>query len=118
MLLFMFLFPIENMIIWKLGGSSNSQEVIMSVPTGLTVSIFSLKYIPKISDIIKLRKFSTFLYCIQAWPMWVLGYFFDTNNIINQFIVFALIMLFGIIFFELYEYVQRKSNWKFWNYMV
>lgn len=118
MLLAIILFTAENLIIWKLGGSSNSQEVITSVPTGFLVSVFSLKYVPKISSTIILRKFSTFLYCIQAWPMWILGHFFNTAAIINQLIVFALIILFAGIFFELYKLVQKKTQWKFWSYMV
>lgn len=112
------LFTIENLLIWKLGGSSNSQEVIASVPVS-SITVFSIKYQPTIFSTAMYRKFSTFLYCIQAWPMWILSHFIDTNhNIINQIIFFIAIVVFALVFFELYKLVQKKTQWKFWSYMV
>lgn len=119
MLSCLIIFMIENYIIWKLGGSSDSQEVISSVPVSSAIAIFSIKWQPTIKSTTMFRKFSTFLYCIQAWPMWIMGHFVNINQgILNQIITFVTILVFAIISFEIYEMVKKKTQWQFWNYMV
>lgn len=118
-LIFFILFTIENIIIWKLGGSSNSQEVITSVPVSALAAILSIQWQPSIASTKIYRKFSTFLYCVQAWPIWILGHFLNVeSNILNEIIVFSAILLFAIVTFEIYLFVQKKTKWNFWNYMV
>lgn len=118
-LVFLTLFVIENIIIWKLGGSSNSQEVIMSGPTSASMAILSIKWQPSITSTLMYKKFSTFLYCVQAWPMWMLGHFINIeSSFLNEVIVFGAIMVFAFVTFKIYLLVQKKIQWKFWSYMV
>lgn len=118
MLIMLAIFLIENFFIWKMGGLSNSQEVITTVPTSFSIALFSIKYQPNISSTSVLRQFSTFLYCVQAWPMWILGHFLNTASIVDQLAEFICIVVFALVCFQFYRLIKSKTKWQFWSYMV
>lgn len=113
------LFIVEYLIIEHFGGSPYSQEVITTVPTSTVVALFSLKWQPKF-DRPGIRKFSTFLYCFQWYPLVILGRLFNLNSVSlkEQVILFLGIILSAEITYLFYEYVCQKMNWKFLNYIV
>lgn len=115
--LLVLLFVIENFVIWHFGGSSNSQEVITTVPTSTFVAIFSLKWEPKVKTM-TCRKFSTFLYCSQMWIFFILSKFFLLTSFVNELITFILVILISFIGYKIYDWIKNTTEWPFWRYMV
>lgn len=111
------LFLIENFVVHKLGGISNSQEVITTVPTSFIASVVSLKWQPKFTNI-EVRQFSTFLYCIQSYPLLILGKWIKTVHLVGQIEMFISVTLIGLVAYTLYKWIGRESQWKFWQYLV
>lgn len=112
------LFMLENFLVYKMGGLISSDETILTVPTSILLVMFSLKYNPNIKNTVVLRNFSTFLYCDQAWFIFILGHFIRLNSIFNDCISFILVIIFSFLVFKIYEYISVNTKWKFWNYMV
>lgn len=116
---------LENLIVSHLGGWLSNDETILTMPTSLVIFIFSILYIPKIDkkQSAHLRKFSTFLYCFQAWPLAVFDYWNSSKLHITSFTTsvatnFIFVMITAFVGFVIYDYVARKTHWKFWHYMV
>lgn len=114
-------FYIENVIVKLLGGSISNDETILTVPTSLVVVIFSILYTPNISNTTPLRKFSTFLYCFQAWALAIFdhfNYFIGLQNTTSEITKFVFVMITAIIAFQIYTFISRKTRWGFLGYMV
>lgn len=114
------LFLVENFLIKKYGGISNSEEVFTTVPTSFSITVLSLKWNPNINNTIKYRNFSTFLYCFQEWPLVICGKYlhFTANYNLTGIIKFIIIILTTFLFFKLYIIVKEKTKWIFLSYMV
>lgn len=111
------IFLLENFIVYKLGGISNSQEVITTVPTSWVAALISLKWQPKFTNI-EVRQFSTFLYCIQSYPLYVLGKWIITDHLVGQMEMFISVVLIGLVAYIIYKWIWRESKWKVCQYLV
>ncbi|MBA2914639.1 acyltransferase family protein [Limosilactobacillus frumenti] len=116
---------LENLIVSHLGGCLSNDETILTMPTSLVIVIFSIIYIPRINEVQSesLRRFSTFLYCFQAWSLAVFDYLNSNKFHITSFTTtavmdFIFVMITACVAFFIYDYVARATHWKFWNYMV
>lgn len=107
------LFLTENYFIYQMGGVINSEEVITTVPTSVAVSTFSLKWEPKIRTI-NIRNYSTFLYCIQDWIIYLIWKFLTTN----VYLSFILVLFLTLIIFKLYWLIRKNTNFKMLTYLV
>lgn len=117
-IILLLLFILENYIIFKVSGLSNSEEVITTAPTSFALTCVGLKWNPKIKNTKTIRKYSTFLYCSQAWPLFILPRIITLSGTIREITFFILIIVLTFIAFRIYEWVQKKTQWKFWSYMV
>lgn len=115
------LFLIENFVIKMTGGIINSEEVFTTAPTALVGSLVAIRWQPNIGNTINIRSFSTFLYCAQQWGLVVWDKFTHILNInflgINV-LEFVFIVVSSYIFYLLYKWINAKTQWKFWSYMV
>ena len=116
-ILMILLFMVENFVIYKLGGSSNSQEVITTVPTSLSTSLLAIKWQPDFSRI-SIRQFGTFVYCMQSYPLFVLAKYIKIDHLIGQGITFCLVIGFSLVTYWIYKWIRKETDWKFLEYMV
>lgn len=114
-------FYLENVIINSLGGSISNDETILTVPTSAILVILSIRYQPKFNNTTSLRRFSTFLYCLQAWGLAIFdhfNYYLQLQNIAGYISDFIFVMFFAMISYLIYNYIRKITHWKFLNYMV
>ena len=116
-ILMIVLFIIENYVIYKLGGSSNSQEVITSVPTSLSSALLAIKWQPNFSHI-SIRQFGTFLYCMQSYPLFVLAKYIKIDHLTGQIITFCLVIGFSLVTYWIYKWIRKETKWSFLGYAV
>lgn len=111
--IFILIFLVENILVFKAGGSYTSEEVFSTVPTtcitAITASLINLRSL----NTFKLRQFSTFLYCSQKWPLIIFEKFYIMNNNIYLFIS-VLVMCF--ILYIIYIYTYGKFRFSFLKY--
>ena len=115
------LFYLENLVISLLGGSISNDETILTVPTSLVIVILAILYTPSLRQTTSLRKFSTFLYCFQAWGFAVFDHFnysLKLQNTTAAITDFIFVMSTALIAFVIYNFIRNKTQWKIWNYMV
>lgn len=119
--LFLILFLVENFVIRMSGGISHSEEVFTTAPTAFAASLVAIKWRPNIVNTINIRNFSTFLYCAQQWGLVVwnkLMHIFNINFLGINVLEFIFIVASSYMFYLLYKWIRRRTQWKFWNYMV
>lgn len=115
------LFYLENVAIKLLGGWLSNDETILTAPTSLFLVIFSINFMPKISSTTFFRQFSTFLYCFQAWGLAIFDYlnnFMKLGVTTSEISKFVFVIVLAVITFLIYTYIRKKTQWKFWQYMV
>lgn len=123
-LIFLVLFITENYIIFKLGGSINSEEIFTTVPTSLSMVLFALNWQVKIQKDILIRNFSTFLYCNQIWPIRLINKFLvlihmgNENNVSVQLILFLGVIVESLVLFLIYLKLRKSKKWIVLNYLV
>lgn len=118
------LFTIENYIVFNLGGSVNSEEVLTTVPTSLSMVLFSLNWQVKIKKDILVRNFSTFLYCNQIWPIRLITKFLvlmhmnNEHDISTQLFLFIGVIVESLILFLIYVKLRKSKKWAILNYLA
>lgn len=123
MITLLILFIAENVFIYTIGGIIDSEEVITTVPTSLMVSIFSLKFNFKISNLGTglLRNFSTFLYCVQNYPRQIGIKFLSvtpTSQVLLKVVFELWVIAFAIVCFSLFIYLRKKHSLGIFEYIV
>ncbi|MQB96081.1 hypothetical protein DN440_10160 [Lactobacillus reuteri] len=111
----LFAFFVENIIIHSLGGSYTSEEVLLTLPTSIALFLLAINISPRLKNSIHIRRMSTFIYCVQVWPitiMWLLQ--ITSNHIIIYFIVVCMIL----IAYYFCMFLSKKVNCKYLDYLV
>ncbi|MGX5165336.1 acyltransferase family protein [Limosilactobacillus reuteri] len=113
------LFIIENILIHHFGGKYTSEEVITTVPTSILLSLVAFNWNPQIDKSIHLRNLSTFLYCVQVWPITVIR---KTLSILGltglYFIQFMFVISISILLYYIYIFFQKKYKQSLLQFMV
>ena len=119
-LLMLFLFMLENIIIHYIGGIYTSEEVITTVPTSVLLSLVSFNWNPHISNSIHIRNISTFLYCVQIWPLVIMQRVLEIYHLgnVSHLILFVTVMIISTMLYLVYAFLRRKGKFKFLKFMV
>lgn len=119
LILFIFIFIIENLLVHYYSGTYNTEEVITTVPTGFLLAVFAAKIKPNLHYSAQIRHLSTFLYCFQIWPIVIMRKLFKIIGWEKHYLLLFIIVLiisFGIAF--LYEQCRQRYKWKFLKYLI
>lgn len=117
--IFVLLTILENYLMHDIGLSQG--DGIMIAPTSFLLVLLSLQWEPTVRNTIEIRKFSTFLYCFQAWPLFISSHIqimLNINSKLSNVFSFSFVIITALVAFELYKWVYLKTNWKFFSYMV
>lgn len=116
----LFLFLLENYFVSLNGGLINSEEIFTTVPTSIMLAMYSLRYSPKLKiSALKIRNCSTFIYCVQNYPLQLFIKEFSNFLMSSTFahiIFFTFVSLICLALFVIYSALLKK--YKFLNYLV
>lgn len=109
----------ENIFIHTLGGSYTSEEVITTLPTSIVLFLFAINIQPRLKNSIHVRKISTFIYCVQIWPIVIIGKVVSGVSIIYRNIVLFIITICAIfVIYYIYTLLLKKTKYKYLDYFV
>lgn len=119
LVLMIFLFVIENIVVHTFGGIYTSEEVITTVPTSIVLSLLSFNWNPEITNSVHIRNLSTFLYCIQIWPIAIIEKIFTILGLSDQYVMlFLLVVTVSIILYYVYIHLLKKNGQSLLKYMI
>lgn len=103
------LFFIENLLVHHFGGLYNAEEVIMTVPTGFCLTMVAMKVQPPLQNSTGIRQLSTFLYCLQIWPIEVLRKVFEIIGWTSHYVLlFVVVMAVSLLAYYCYDRCRQK----------
>lgn len=118
-ILFAASFYFENILIHFMGGIYTSEEVFTTLPTSIALFLLAVNIFPNISKSIYIRNMSTFIYCIQIWPIEITRKLLSIVHLEHEYIILFVIVLFIIaIDYYVYTLLLRKTNCKYLKYLV
>ncbi|MGK4073788.1 hypothetical protein, partial [Lactobacillus crispatus] len=110
------IFTCEYAVIESISHNSNLCETITIVPTSFIICCLSIKWMPKVGSTLRIRNFSTFLYCYQWFPLRFLGKVRILHYV--SFVNFSVIIVTALILFYVYNKLYKRKGLNFFKYAV
>lgn len=118
-LIFLILFLIENLLCYIYTNRPINEEIITTVPTCSLLFFSSLKCKPVIANTVYIREMSTFIYCFQWWPLFILNQLVKENLLPNyHFVIFMITSIACILGYLVYSKIRKQTKYNFWKYFV
>lgn len=116
----LFLYSLENLLLWKLTGRIDNLTVILTAPASAALVLMGIKWPVQLHHHLFWRRFSTFLYCIHVGII----HCFDIlkiilhTQILNAYLTMLLTIILSYIAYLLFNYLLEKKRWHWLKWLV
>jgi hypothetical protein len=120
-LIFLILFLLENYMIFKLGGWLNTEEVFLTAPTALLITMATLTSSVKLKHSRTYRQLSTFVYTSQLLFINPINLYKNTHRLFifdNNYIYFLIVAVCIALLYVVWWLLYRKCHLRILKYLV